>query len=70
MNKDAREVTSPLLRHEIAFIMGQIYNQEDFIKKTLNEVSLDETEVNIVRHEAILAYYDIEQDNSLMYQVY
>lgn len=59
-------MTSPLIRHEISFIVGQIYDKEEFIRTTLNQVAKNEKEISIVRHEAILAYYDCAQDKQLM----
>ena len=59
-------VTSPLMRHEISFILGQVYEKEDFVRKTLREVALNEEEISVVRHEAILSYYDCDKDQELM----
>lgn len=61
-----REKISPLLRHEIAFILGQIYSGEQELCEILKKTCYDETEDPIVRHEAILAFYDIAQDPELI----
>lgn len=63
-----REVTSPLLRHELCFIMGQINNNEKCIHEALKEASLDEEEHPVVRHEAILSFYDLTKDEGFIDQ--
>jgi deoxyhypusine monooxygenase len=57
-----REFISPLLRHEIAFILGQIFCGEQELREILQATCYDETENPVVRHEAILAFYEIAQD--------
>jgi deoxyhypusine monooxygenase len=65
-----RAVTSPLLRHELCFIMGQINNNEKCIHEALKEASLDENEHPVVRHEAILSFYDITKDEAFIDQFF
>lgn len=59
---DKRQVISPLLRHELSFILGQIYQGEKFLYEVLRTVCADETEDVIARHEAILGFYDLMKD--------
>lgn len=56
-----RELTTPLMRHELCFIIGQLQKKADygFVKNTLMALIKDTTEDAIVRHEAILSYNDI-----------
>lgn len=56
-----RKGTTPLLRHEVCFILGQLQGKADyeFVKKGLYNVINDPSEESIVRHEAILSYSDI-----------
>lgn len=61
-----REKISPLLRHEIAFILGQVYEGEQELCDILKTTCYDETENPVVRHEAILAFYDIIKDQELI----
>lgn len=61
-----RQVISPLLRHELCFIMGQINEGDQCIQDILKEVSLDTTEHPVVRHEAILSFYDITEDENFI----
>ena len=68
MKEEHWNVTSSLIRHEISFVLGQVYESEDFVGACLKEVSLNEKESSIARHEAILAYYDCDQDKELMYK--
>ena len=63
-----RNVTSPLMRHELCFILGQINNNENCIHAALKEASLDEEEHQVVRHEAILSFYDITKDEGFIDQ--
>lgn len=68
MKAEHRDVVSPLLRHELCFIFGQIMNGEQCIKDTLKESSLDVTEHPVVRHEAILAFYELTDDEEFVNQ--
>ena len=61
-----RQFISPLLRHELCFIMGQINEGDACIQDILKEVSLDTTEHPVVRHEAILSFYDITDDEEFI----
>lgn len=61
-----RSVVSPLLRHELCFIMGQINEGDACIQDILKEVSLDTTEHPVVRHEAILSFYGITDDEEFI----
>lgn len=65
-----RNVTSPLLRHELCFIVGQINNNDACIHEALKEASLDEEEHPVVRHEAILSFYDITKDEAFVDQFF
>jgi hypothetical protein len=64
MKKENRSITSPLLRHEIGFILGQIGHDNETIK-IISEVCDDETEDPIVRHEAILGLSDSLNDKTI-----
>lgn len=66
LEPENRENVSELLRHEVSFILGQINDGSDIITKILTRVSFDEEESAIVRHEAILAFYEIKKDEKLM----
>ena len=64
-----RKVTSPLLRHELCFILGQINTSNDkCITDALKAASIDESEHSVVRHEAILAFYDLTKDEEFIDQ--
>lgn len=54
-------LTSPLMRHELCFIIGQLQNKADysFVKDALMGLIKDVNEEAIVRHEAVLTYNDI-----------
>lgn len=65
-----RGATSPLLRHELCFILGQVNNNEECIHAALKEASLDEEEHPVVRHEAILSFYDITKDEAFVDQFF
>lgn len=56
-----RALTSPLLRHEVCFIIGQLQGKADypFVRKGLFRAIKDIDEESIVRHEAVLSYNDI-----------
>ena len=66
LDPENREVISPLLRHELAFILGQVYAGEPELYEVLRTVCSDESEDPIARHEAILAFYDIMKDQELL----
>lgn len=66
LEPENRQVISPLLRHELSFILGQIYQGEPEIYQVLTRVCSDETEDPIARHEAILAFYDIMKEAELL----
>lgn len=68
LSAENRKVTSALLRHELGFILGQVNNNEACIHEALKKSSVDETEHPVVRHEAILAFYDITKDEGFMDQ--
>ncbi len=68
MKPEHRDVISKLLRHELCFIFGQITNGEQCIKDALRQNSVDETEHPVVRHEAILAFYEITEDEAFVEQ--
>lgn len=68
MKPENRKAASALLRHELAFIMGQINNNDKVIQDRLKEVSLDTTEHPVVRHEAILSFYDVTKDEEFIEQ--
>lgn len=68
LSAENRKVTSALLRHELGFILGQINNNDTCIHEALKNASLDESEHPVVRHEAILAFYDITKDEAFMDQ--
>jgi len=59
LRQENREVTSALLRHEIGFIFGQIYQQAMSSGSFLEAVAEDETESPIVRHEVIMSLENI-----------
>lgn len=59
LRKEHRDVTSSLLRHEIGFIFGQIYDQAGSSGTLLETVAEDETESPIVRHEVIMSLENI-----------
>ena len=56
-----RQLVSPLMRHELCFIIGQLQNKADyeFVKQTLMALIKDLSEDAIVRHEAVLSYNDL-----------
>lgn len=66
MKAENRKFVSALLRHEVAFILGQIYEGEEYVRNILKDVCYDEEEHPVVRHEAILAFWDIAQDEELV----
>lgn len=66
LKAENRTVISALLRHEISFILGQVYEGEEYIRDILKGVCYDEEEHPVVRHEAILAFWDIVQDQELV----
>ena len=66
MWKENREFISALLRHEVSFILGQIYESDKYIVDTLKQVCYDDTEHPVVRHEAILAFWEIAKDEELV----
>ena len=66
LSAPSRPVISALLRHELCFIMGQINNKDKIIQDTLKEVSIDQEEHPVVRHEAILSFYDVTQDEEFI----
>lgn len=68
LKAENREVISPLLRHELGFILGQINEKDAVIEARLKEVSVDETEHPVVRHEAILSFYDVTKDQEFIDQ--
>jgi len=51
-----REKTGALLRHEVCFALGEINERAAVLKERLEQCISDETEKEIVRHEAISAY--------------
>lgn len=61
LRKKNRKFTSPLQRHELGFIMGQLADSAkyDFVKEALQETFMDEEELAIARHEAIIAYNEL-----------
>lgn len=62
-----RETCSPLLKHEIGFVFGQLGHQ--LAQKAipyLEAVVNDTTESPIVRHECVIALGDVSKDNTLM----
>lgn len=46
--------------------MGQINEGNPKIEEILTRISFDETESPIVRHEGILAFYEIKKDKELL----
>lgn len=68
LKKENRPVISPLLRHELCFIFGQINEGDPLIQDTLKTLSLDVSEHPVVRHEAILSFYDVTKDESFIQQ--
>lgn len=68
LKAENRKVISPLLRHELCFIMGQINQGDKIIQDRLKEVSLDTEEHPVVRHEAILSFYEVTQDEAFIEQ--
>lgn len=56
-----RKFISPLMRHELCFILGQLSLKAkfDFVKERLKLVFEDISELGVVRHEGILGYYAI-----------
>ena len=61
-----RTVTSALMRHEVCIVFSQIHEGDYFVQYILQQTSRDETEHPIVRHEAILAYFDITEDRDFI----
>jgi len=59
LRPENRNVTSALLRHEIGFIFGQVYQQAMSSGAFLEAVADDESESPIVRHEVIMALENI-----------
>lgn len=64
LDKKNREFTKTLLRHEVCFIFGQL--EPESCLPTLEKVIVDETENEIVRHEAISAFAAISSDKKLI----
>ena len=56
-----RKFISPLMRHELCFILGQLNSKAkfNFVKEILEFVIRDTTELGVVRHEGLLGYYAI-----------
>ena len=59
MRRENWSVTTGLLRHEVAFIFGQVYDNAQSSGNILEMVCDDEEESPIVRHEVIMALEDI-----------
>jgi len=59
MKKENWNVTTALLRHEVAFIFGQVYENAQQSGDVLVAVSDDKDESPIVRHEVIMALENI-----------
>lgn len=61
MEKDRWHKSSPLLRHEVAYIFGQLgaLLKNPYTEDVLTKLIADQDEYPIVRHEAILAYADV-----------
>lgn len=59
MKIENRGMTTDLLRHEVAFIFGQVYEYAQESGQVLSFISKDDTESPIVRHEVIMALENI-----------
>ena len=62
--KEQYPFISPIQRHEVAFILGQLdpLSNQSEIRSILEILILDETEYSVSRHESIIAYGSIYQD--------
>ena len=61
--------TGALLRHEIAFMLGNLLANSDnkVVKKQVLDTCHDTKEADVVRHESILAYAVCTKDKSEMF---
>ena len=61
MEKTQRQFTSALLRHEVAYIFGQLEEKLDnpYSKAVLAQLIKDPDEEAVVRHEAIMAFAEV-----------
>lgn len=68
LRKVYRPSTTPLLRHEVCFVMGQFDQKanDPEIRQILGDTITDASEADIVRHEAILAYSQIWGNDELI----
>jgi deoxyhypusine monooxygenase len=68
LKKQYRTSTSPLMRHEVCFVMGQFNDKanDPEIRQILGDDITDQEEAPIVRHEAILAYSQIWGNDELI----
>lgn len=68
LKKEHREQTTPLMRHEVCFVLGQFSEvaKNDEIQTILRDCITDLSEVAIVRHEAILCYSEIFGNDALI----
>lgn len=68
LRKEYREQTTPLMRHEVCFVLGQFSEvaKSDEIRAILKDCITDMSENAIVRHEAILCYSEIFGNDELI----
>lgn len=68
LDKERGDLVSPLMRHEICFIIGQLNTKADFkfVKECLMKIVVDTDDNPIVRHEAVLTYNDIWGNKELI----
>ena len=64
--KKQKDKFSPLFKHEVSFIIGQMCENAKSCIKVLETVLQDEEENEIVRHETALALGDICQSKELL----
>eukprot|EP01017_Pseudomicrothorax_dubius_P014855 TRINITY_DN1736_c0_g1_i1.p1 TRINITY_DN1736_c0_g1~~TRINITY_DN1736_c0_g1_i1.p1 ORF type:complete len:309 (+),score=100.75 TRINITY_DN1736_c0_g1_i1:100-1026(+) len=58
--------TSPLFRHEVAFILGQLAPESEAVLDQLRESIYNESEHEIVRHESLMAVSSITKNKELI----
>jgi len=66
MRRENWAVTTALLRHEVAFIFGQVYDNAQSSGEMLEAVCDDDDESPIVRHEVIMALEDITKSKKCL----
>eukprot|EP01016_Furgasonia_blochmanni_P030802 TRINITY_DN3194_c0_g1_i17.p1 TRINITY_DN3194_c0_g1~~TRINITY_DN3194_c0_g1_i17.p1 ORF type:complete len:381 (-),score=94.07 TRINITY_DN3194_c0_g1_i17:139-1206(-) len=66
IDPEYRQYTTPLQRHEVGFILGQLAPESGILEPTFNKVFNDLTESDIVRHEAMIALSSIKKNKEIL----